>query len=164
MLKQIKYKKNKLNNEDGMAIIEMIPVMIVVVILLNYTLGFFGAIHTGIINNIAARNYAFETFRQRSNLVYFREDLKNTNYQKEKYRFHGIHGENSMSAESAIATTRRIAFAPEAVKLSDSGSVKVHNKDVDQITSARNDKTDVNPIWIKTAYGICINNECGDQN
>lgn len=162
----LKIKKNR-KKQKGMAALEIIPIMVVVVILLNYTLGFFGAIHSGILNSIAARNYAFETFRQRSNLTYFRETPtdNSVNYYKEKFRFHGIIGENAKSKgsdSSPIATTRYIAFAPTAEKLGESGSAQDHNKGIDTMGTARNEKYEANPIWIKTAYGICINHDCGD--
>ena len=53
-----------LKNDHGMAVLEMIPIMIIVVLLLSFSFGFFGLIHTGILNSIGARNYAFETFKE----------------------------------------------------------------------------------------------------
>ncbi len=58
---------------NGMAVREMIPVMIVIVIVLRYTYGFFGVLQSATIQSIAVRNYAFETFRHRSRLSYLRE-------------------------------------------------------------------------------------------
>ena len=59
-----------LQNEKGMAALEIIPIVIIVVLLLSFSFGFFGVIHTGILNSMAARNYAFETFNHRSDLRY----------------------------------------------------------------------------------------------
>src|ERR1700752_1592500 len=69
-------KKNVLrtiNNDSGMATLEAIPLIIVFLVLLAFSFGSFGIIHTGILNSIASRTYAFETFRHRANLIYFRE-------------------------------------------------------------------------------------------
>ncbi len=72
-----------------MATIEMLPMMFIFIFLFSYTLGAFGIIHTGIKNSISARAYAFETFRNRSNLVYFR-DIPVATADLRHYRFSDI--------------------------------------------------------------------------
>lgn len=57
----LKRQRSSINNEKGMAVLEMIPILVVFVLFINFSLGFFGAIHSGILNSIASRNYAFET-------------------------------------------------------------------------------------------------------
>ena len=83
------YKRKKNKSEKGMAIIESIPVLFMLVLVFNFSLGFFGAIHSGILNSIASYNYTLETFRFRSNLVYFRPGGSTTNYSKSHNRVHG---------------------------------------------------------------------------
>ncbi len=78
-------KPSRLKDEHGMAIMELIPIMVILVILINYSLGFFGAIHTGILNSMAARNYAFDTFKHRSNLVYLRDTVGGALVSYDKY-------------------------------------------------------------------------------
>ena len=60
-----------LKNEKGMAALEIVGIFSVIMILFNFSLGFFGVIQTGILKNMAARNYAMETYRFRSNLDFF---------------------------------------------------------------------------------------------
>jgi hypothetical protein len=83
--KRRQYKKT----EKGMAIMEAIPVLFMLVLVFNFSLGFFGAVHSGILNSIASYNYTLETFRFKSNLVYFRPGGGTTNYAKSLNRVHG---------------------------------------------------------------------------
>ncbi|WP_246845208.1 hypothetical protein [Bdellovibrio sp. NC01] len=165
-------KSSRLNNEKGMAMFEMIPVMVVVVLFINFALGFFGAIHTGIMNSMSARNYAMGSFSHRANLTYFRKtDSGNLHYNDYKMRVHGTRDESGGEAKWA-ASTRKIDFfdfgnRPEV----DMKSKDFHQKQVSTVcdydvkgkdcSNPRNENVSVNPIWIKTSYGICLNAACG---
>ena len=94
----ISYKRKKNKSEKGMAIIESIPVLFMLVLVFNFSLGFFGAIHSGILNSIGSYNYTLETFRFRSNLVYFRPGGGITNYSKSHNRVHGTIQDGSEDA------------------------------------------------------------------
>lgn len=158
----LKRQRSSINNEKGMAVLEMIPILVVFVLFINFSLGFFGAIHSGILNSIASRNYAFETFRNRSNLVYFRNvpgDL--IHYSKENYRFHGTTKENE-AANGWNATARTIDFFGFERRAADAVGTdgNTHNNKVRAIPEGRNTTVGVNPIWIKTLYGICLNAKC----
>ena len=164
MLKQRPH--NPLNNENGMAVFEMIPIIIVIVLLVNFSLGFFGAIHTGILNSIASRNYTFETFRHRSNLVYFRStdaSVQTSHFQEVGHRIHGTTSESN-KGQIWAATERAIDFLDLKPKraAADAGSSASHNAttwDVQDGVRWQKDEG-VNPIWIKTIYGICLNARC----
>lgn len=155
-------RSSMIKNEKGMAIFEVIPILVVIVLFVNFSLGFFGAIHTGILNSIASRNYAFETFRNRSSLVYFRD--KDVHFEKMGMRVHGTMTEKSAASPSEEwrASARLIDFmnfdkrAAEVVGNSKTGHSKVR-----EIPDGRNQSLGVNPIWIKTTYGICLNSTCG---
>ncbi|WP_413559311.1 hypothetical protein [Bdellovibrio sp. HCB209] len=166
----LKSKKSLLNNEKGSAMIEVIPVIFVIITFLTFSLGFFGAIHSGILNSIAARNYAFETFRHRPNLVYFRSNGDKVNsqlsYAEHGIRMHGINSENSPKSGNPewFATTRpiNINLLASQKEVEVSGSKSEHNDQVPFIKDdERNEKVGVNPIWIKSTYGICLNAACG---
>ena len=58
----------------GTALLETIPLLVIFVILLGFAMGLFGIVHTAVLHSIAARTYSFESFRNRTNLQYFRED------------------------------------------------------------------------------------------
>lgn len=157
------------SNNKGNAVIEVIPVIILLTILLRYTFGFFGIIHTGTLNSIAARNYAFETFRHRTMLNYFRaketngipQDLLKGN------RYHGIYSEKRIADKSGPyqwATTRSITYSSNDVA-EVKGTENYHNEKImnDIRPGVKYDKDDgVDPVWIRTRYGICLNSGCGE--
>lgn len=163
-------KIQRLRDQKGLATLEMIPVMIVIAILINFSVGFFGVIQTGILNNIAARNYAFETFRHRTNLIYFhdvRGEGPSDHYRRYNTRVHGIASEKRASATNAqsVATTRPIGFSmnPEG-----QGSASDHNPTGSTESGGilsirektRNEDVSIAPVWVRPMYGICLNARC----
>lgn len=165
----LKSKKSSfIKNEKGMAVFEVIPIIIVIVLLVNFSLGFFGAIHSGILNSIAARNYTFETFRNRSNLVYF----KNTDasaatvqieFSKVHMRVHGTASEKAVGKPYGFyATTRLIDFLNSEKRAAEVvGNEKSNHNKIGGLPDGRNQTVGANPIWIKTSYGICLDARCG---
>ena len=181
-----KYKKS----EKGMAIIESIPVLIMIVVVFNFSLGFFGSIHSGILNSIGSYNYSLETFRFRSNLTYFRPGSGVVHYANSKNRVHGTiqdggedDGDNTFNGKKWPVTIRGITFN---YKQSDNkrnlssiheekgfttGSESDHsysaNPDNSKIWFMKSktvptagDSVQTPRIWIKTVYGICLNADC----
>lgn len=161
----LKQRRSTIKNEKGMAVFEMIPIIIVVILMVNFSLGFFGAIHTGIINSIAARNYTFETFRNRANLNYFKNTdpaAIDTHYLAKGMRLHGTTTEKSTQSKDWVATSRTIDFLDLERRAADiTGADKTTHTKVREVPEGRNATVGVNPIWIKTAYGICITAACG---
>lgn len=161
-------KKSKasalIKNEKGMAVFEMIPIIVVIVLFVNFSIGFFGAIHTGILNSIAARNYAFETFRNRSNLVYFRNvaGARQVNYADVQFRTHAVASEKKSGTDNWYATTRVIDFMNFQKRAADQvgTSAGEHNKSVRELKDSRNETVGVNPIWIRSVYGMCLTALC----
>jgi len=150
-------------NEKGLASIETIALLVVFAVLIGYGLGYFGSVHTAIMNSMAARTYAFETFDNRVDLTYFRSNRGTQNEQMDHYanygfRAHGIASEYSDNAQNNAywtVTERSISIArPAADRLDD------RSDDDNKITGAERGQG-VNPVWIKVIYGICINHECG---
>jgi hypothetical protein len=163
---------SQLKNQRGMAVMELIPIALIIVLLLSFSFGFFGVIHTGILNSMAARNYAFETFNHRADLSYFRstmkERLEEGQYHRLSYRVHVIASEKRSDggedSNKAIATSRDIAFGwqfgqPEKIAET---SQQVHNKEIFSIldNGTRYEKDGVNPVWIQSSYGICLTMKC----
>lgn len=181
MLKQRrKLFSSKRKKEGGMAVIEAIPVLFMLVMVFNFSLGFFGAIHSGILNSIGSYNYTYETFRYRSNLVYFRPGAgAEKNYKASSNRVHGITKDGSEQApnESRGAwpvTFRDITF--NYVKENPNrnlAGVTESDRNYSERTSSTNiwfatstytpeesNSIQTPRIWIKTVYGMCINAEC----
>ncbi len=172
-------KSSFLKNKKGMAVLEIIPTLFVYMLLINFGLGFFGAIHAGILHNIAARNYSFEAMRHRPNLLYHRVYDPQNNFSKTGYRFGGIIFDRATEGDNKwIAPTRPIAFSAafggndstSGIDLSSRGpanepnAATLHNGTVKNLNEdVRNTNVAVSQIWIKSLYGICINSQCGDS-
>lgn len=154
-------KKSRIGNEKGLAILETVPLIVVFVLLFSFGMGFFGVIHTAVLHSIAARAYSFETYRQRTNLYYFREDGSGLdrpfNFTKKGWRFQAVQHESD-TRERFVSTTRPITIGKGA----DPGdtSVDTHNLQIYTMQD-RNDRYAANPIWVMVGYGICLNAVCG---
>ena len=157
-----------LGNQKGLAMIEVVPLLVLFVLLLNFALGFFGIIHSGILGSIAARNYAFETFRNRADLNYLRDvtDSEAVFYQGVGFRYHGIRSETNGNVDWVV-TQRPIQFTQVSEANDPKGSMTDHD-DVKKIAegkavSDQMNEDGVDPVWIRTLYGICLNSTCGDS-
>lgn len=153
-------RKSRSPNEDGIATVESVLLLSIFVVFFTYYLGFFGVVHTGILNSISARGYAFETFRNRTNLMYLRDsgDLTQTsliNHGAMGFRLHGVVTEKVTGSDQWRATTRQIAQGRDVDEVREGVSSATPNQ-----TLAREDRK-VNPVFIKTTYGICLNKKCG---
>lgn len=152
-----------LNNQKGIATAESALLLTIFVVFMTYSIGFFGVVHTGILNSISARGYAFETFRNRTNLTYFRnntEDEGAQHYSRIGYRVHGVVSDKvNPSAPSATwyATDRNIAQGRTSPQVQQ----RPNPSQMDQLP--KRESMGVNPVWIKTTYGICITSQCGDN-
>ncbi|OQW51138.1 MAG: hypothetical protein A4S09_10580 [Proteobacteria bacterium SG_bin7] len=163
----------KLREDKGMATIETIPLLVVFVIFVGYGIGAFGIIHTGILNSIASRTYAFETFRHRPQLKYFRDEGADNaprgQFYKGGTRLHGIQSETAGNDQSFIyATERGIArgLASNDSLIERSRQPEVHIN-VDREFSGEGftgrTREGVSIAWIKVFYGICLDAGCGDE-
>lgn len=155
---------HKQKNQKGMAMIESISLVIVFLTLFWYSIGFWGVIHTAILNSIAARTYAFETFRHRSHLWHFRSRAIDT-----KWTYHTVgarlHGTNTDatpdSAGRAYATERRLAMFNENEPQGRSTSEHMNARSSVQ-DGKRNNSVSLDPVWVLIQVGICLNASCGD--
>lgn len=172
-------KKSSLSlaSQKGMAVVELIPTLIVFMLLINFSLGLFGSIHSGILNNIAARNLLFETLRHRPNVAYHRDfESRGTRFHQKGYRFSGIVKENAPDLRW-YATSRPVAFTSgfggtsselgtslaERGPANEPDAANRHNRDVPQLDeNVRNERVGVAQIWLKQIYGICLSSRCGD--
>ena len=155
-------RNNPLQNEKGLASIEATVLSVLFVSLLYYTFGFFGVVHTAILHNIHSRTYAFETFRHRANLMYFRSNNGTVlHYYDINSRLHGVNTDSRRSASRQVATERPIIMGQEVGEQSRQSSV--HNRDIyNRVqTGDRNQAVSVHPVWVMTMYGICLNLQCG---
>lgn len=142
--------------------LETVPLLVIFVVLVSFGLGFFGIVHTAVLHSIGARTYAFETFRQRTNLYYFRENGSGLNdpinFQTKQWRYHAVQNESD-PRDLFVATTRPIALGRSVAGSQTTN--ETHNLQVYNILP-RNERIAVNPAWIMVGYGICLNANCGN--
>lgn len=168
--------KNRKKSEDGMAIIEAVPVLFMMVLVFNFSLGFFGAIHSGILNSIGAYNYTIETFRFRSNLMYFRPGVEKANYKVSSNRVHGVVKDGTEQSPSEAkgvwpVTVRSVTFS--ATKSQEIQNTPESDRNYAGRTSSSNiwyvtslftpeagNTVQTAKIWVKTVYGICVTADC----
>ncbi len=159
-------------SQDGFATIETIPLIFLFIIMSCYAMGFFGVVHTGILNSISARAYAFETFRNRSNLTYFRDTVFNggspsqlLSYSKVGNRTHGITRE-FRSSDEFIVTERPIRVGYPIAPDERRGDLELHNQTIHSQVQFGKRNTDLasSPVWIKVQYGMCLNVSCGGDD
>lgn len=152
-------------NNKGMATIESIALITVFSVLFAYTIGMFVVIHTGIVNSIAARTYAWETFSHRTNLMYFRDNRGNVEAACEHTKTIGYRAHSITSEHSSRNIARPFFYATERyIATQEPDEVVGRNKQAHaQLTAfaKREQGAGVNPVWIRTAYGICLNATCG---
>lgn len=154
------------DSEKGQATFEAVPLLLVFVLFVGYGMGAFGIVHTGILQSISSRTYAFETFRHRHNVTYFRENNGATQHYRDiGIRLHAIKSETGSDGTLySYASERQITFAFSGDTVG--RTRQKHQQTVDTIQSARraSANTSVNPAWIRVQYGICINASCGDNS
>jgi len=146
-------------NTDGLASIEAMALLIVFAVLIGYGIGYFGAVHTAILNSIASRTYAFETYDNRMDVTYFRSnrgnDTEPSHYGNMGFRAHGVATEFADPQDPQwLVSERSISIG----RPSERTRARTSQTD-DRITGA--ERGSASPIWVKTVYGICINFECG---
>lgn len=153
-------KTKKHSKEKGIATIEAVLLLSIFVVFMTYCVGTFGVIHTGILNSISARAYAFETLRNRTNVVYFRDTMFGDVSQTARYgvRLHGIVSEKE-TGDKWTATERTLAQGRELAEVK--ANRPSGEKADDLYDKKRELSGEVNPVFIKTVYGICLNYECG---
>lgn len=159
--------KKTLQNQKGMAVIEMIPMMIITAVIINFSFGFFGVIHSGILQSMAARNYAFETIRHRANYTYFRDADDLATYRKVGSRLHTIRSDTSSETLEFVATRRSIQYlVGKYVPIEDKGTVQDHTTEVLNVKPGEQytDKDGVTEVWVKPMYGICLNAKCAPDS
>ena len=152
---------------------ETIPLLVLFLVLLGYSFGSFGIIHTGILNSIAARTYAFETFRGRTNVTYFRDFIRPgggyaaNHYIRRGNRIHGIkHELRNGDADGGFgfrSTERPVRMGLGALPGDASRmSASIHNDKVfTEVREQVSTSVGVSPAWVMTQYGICLNAACG---
>ena len=174
---------NKKNNK-GMAMVEALPIIMVMFVLMGATLGSWGIVHTAILNSIASRNAIFFYFNNRSDLSYLRDffteyglspDTGTHYFRKDGdngmgKRFTFIVSEKATLADDGmVATLRKVDFRDIGTPVEVSPLSNDDHSNIPSITpDGRNTGRQTGKIseqrnraWIMVGYGICLDAECG---
>ena len=151
-----------LNNERGTALIETVPLLVIFMMLISFGLGLFGYIHSAVLYSISARTYAFETFRNRTNLTYFRENgsglFMPLQFSQKGIRYHAITSRDG-DDDKFVAKSFPIKIGQTPEK---KGSSSTHTDGIFTM-QPRNQSLEVSPAWLMIGYGMCTNYSCGDR-
>lgn len=182
-------RSRSIRSNSGSALIETMPLIITLLILLRVSFGFWGAVHSGILNSIAAYNHALTTYAFRADLTYLRPGLIDENstitagarksFDRAKSRYHGVIDENKPANDSTtwFATPRTIGLdryittaagtptklmtdeCPGCTEVGMTDALHRKNSELYAQTSDQNKKW-TQFVWIKTVYGMCLNVKC----
>ena len=153
--------KRYFKKQRGMASMEAMFSILLYLAFLSFSLGFFGVVHSGIVNSVAARSFAFSIFNNRTYLKYHRDADTSLlhSHKKNGFRLHTIISETGLGGKNFIATERNIAFAKVHEKRG--RDANKHKNMVEDAIDGNNDENySFNPVWVKAAYGICLNAIC----
>lgn len=157
-------EKKSRDNEKGMSLIEILPLVIVITTLFSFLLGAWGIGHKNTLSSIAARTYAFDTLNNRANVMYFtdvRGSFKNS-YESTESRFHGV-GYGSPDFSAPVAPIRYVA----GVAIPQSGPTSLHVNSIwgdnqyQRGAEITRNMGNLNHVWVTVGHGICINATCG---
>ena len=146
-------------NDRGIAYVEMIFLIPVLVMFFGLTIGLWSSIHSGTLRSIAARHYAFEVLNNRTEYVYHRDTLLNGKelkhyYQKEGYRVFANVKYQKDAPDYDLARNRLNLFQEEKSPAIEESNNQKTNRGC----------TKIQPIEFRIAYGICLNYACGGSN
>ena len=186
--------KNGLNPKylrRGIAMVEILPLLVVFITFFGLAMGFWGAVHSGTLQSIAARHYAFEVINNRTHIEYHRDwnvesdpgtgNMFGTSPKPGKY-----HGQMGMrlfaivtkqaNDPDAIVENRGLNFFSDIDRKFDElpGGIlsSPQTEDSAKRYSSRAEFLEeeelfietpqINPIWLMNGYGICLNCCCGE--
>ena len=194
-IKQSSFIKSDLNPKyfrRGIAMVEILPLLVVFITFFGLFIGLWGGVHSGILQSIAARHYAFEVINNRTHSEHHRDwnpganagtGLMFSSSTPSEEKYHGLLGMRLF----AVVTKQTIANPEE---LAENRGLNFFN-DIDRnydehpggiLSSSQTDSANnynsragfledmelfietplVNPIWLINGYGICLNSCCGD--
>ena len=171
--------QNKLKKQCGLALIEVIPLIIIFSLLLSYSTGFVASIHKSILFSTAARLRAIQRIENRSDstVMYFLDIPKNApksleqeiasvdNYKAIGFHWHGI----VETDREAFVTTKTPPSLPTTPIVKPESPLRPLTKDeithLDRITytppSDFNTAKRILNISPKVGYGFCVTATCG---
>lgn len=157
----VKLKQKK--SQQGMAILETVPMIFVFVALVGFTIGFYGVTQKMILHSIASRAYGFEQIRHRANTNYLRDvgtGGTENSYHLTQLRYFTTRAPGT--GDRFIASRMGIDYRDR--NPADQGNPDSHNTSAyqDINRSSRNERHLFNSVWIKVGHGLCLRASCGE--
>jgi hypothetical protein len=153
------------DGEAGFSLIETLPLIMVMSALIGFLLGLWGMVHKNILASIASRNYAFETFNNRSNLIYFNDvrtiGTNANSYELSNVRFHG-YGESVSGGIGAFTTPYRFPAEETVNEPPELHRNRIWNQTLLPDGGEGQDSAGTKSPWVLIGYGICLNSNCGE--
>ena len=178
--------------QRGIAMVEILPLLVMFITFFGLFLGLWGAVHSGTLQSVSARHYAFEVINNRAHPEYHRDwegiaasgegKMFGSPQEAEQGTYHGSTGmrffavvAQQPSDPKSIAENRGLNFFTDMDRRHDEdpGGILSSSQAESKYRGAREDflkETElfeptptINPIWLMTGYGICLNSNCGDQ-
>jgi len=151
------------DGEAGFSLVETLPLIIVMSSLIGFLLGMWGMVHKNILASIASRNYAFETFNNRSNLVYFndvRTLATNANsFELSGMRFHG-YGEGGEGIK-AFTTPYRFPAQETTNEPPELHRTRIWSQAIIPDAGEGQEDGGTKSPWVLIGYGMCLDSNCG---
>ncbi|MGH1468900.1 MAG: hypothetical protein ACRBBP_08495 [Bdellovibrionales bacterium] len=160
MRKGCKRAQKDQKNQQGMSMLESLPLILVLAGLIGFLLGMWGMTHKNTLHSIAARNYAFETFNHRANLTYF-NDVRSVNhsYVASGLRFHAI-GDGDGGSLKALTTPVRFPASTAVSEPAELHTQRIWESSKVPVMGEATVGTKLS--WVMVGYGICLNSRCGE--
>ena len=170
-------KKFFLIKNQGLAMLEAMVIVWVIFIVLGAFLGSWGIIHTATLNSIAARNFSFHLFNNRSEIDYLRDTRGLASGYSVNKRYYGNYGKRFSYVSSEEVSNARVPMAtlrnPDFRNLNYTGDSHIIRGSSDHTDLARDSRRNsfeqrgkmikkVGPAWIMVGYGICLDAGCGN--
>lgn len=165
--KQYQYKSLFfLGDSSGVAMVELLPFVVLILVLVSLTFGLWSSIHAGTLGSIAARHYAFEVMNNRSNFNCHRDTVEcigtSQYYKKMGYRFFAVVKEDQPPPPALELKLKR-----RPINLFEGFNRSFINK-TQFINNNPPSGGPLPPLYpkhirLKQGYGICVNCNCGNR-
>ena len=188
-------RKRRQRFRSGIAMVEILPLLVMFITFFGLCIGLWGAVHSGILQSISARHYAFEVINNRTHPDHHRDwnpaleskggDGEMFNPSISEQGYHGKLGMRLFAVVTKQATNKPEEFVenrglnffsdidrsydekPGGI-LSSKKTEGTNNYGPGRVGFLEEEKSftqapPVNPVWLFTGYGICLNLCCGDK-
>ena len=189
----LKMRRTTKSFRPGIAMVEILPLLVVLITFFGLSMGLWGAVHSGTLQSIAARHYAFEVINNRTHVEHHRDWNPSSNEGNglmfesptpSPEEYHGLLGMRLFAVvvkqpgakPKEFVENRGLNFFNDIDRAYDEqpgGILSSSQTDTANKYSSRASFLEeaqlfiqappINPIWLINGYGICLNCCCGNK-